>query len=356
MLDLVGDCWRDLAGRLLKFENPEPKDLDRDGLTSEQKGKVGDMTASRKVKVPDIPLNEIGEYYLAKKPFSWRWGNALYIEWFSQSNGRVLVESANYELRIVGEPVWEMSPEDEKLQRIANEKAMTENMDTLSEASAALSSEDAYGTASPQSEEEAERMLHRNDILADRIHFRMEREGDDADLERIIEEEIQRLDGGTIKDEAGWKENTADFDLELDIGFEGIEYDRFAHPLVERVQELAGQLFETKRDRDWVPKGAMEEHPVAYLLESVAKAGAKMAGALNGQDWPPEINHCGMTIARLKRARVYLDDAITALESCQELKLVDFDSMGVVLVEVIDIAKEADEIISELRARLKDGS
>lgn len=63
-----------------------------------------------------------------------------------------------------------------------------------------------------------------------------------------------------------------------------------------------------------------------------------------------------MTIARLKRARVYLDDAITALESCQELKLVDFDSMGVVLVEVIDIAKEADEIISELRARLKDGS
>jgi len=94
---------------------------------------------------------------------------------------------------------------------------------------------------------------------------------------------------------------------------------------------------------------------LAYLLESVTKAGAKLAGALNGQDWPPAIDHCGMTIARLKRARVYLDDAITALESCQEQKLIEFAAMGVILVEVIDIAKEADEIIIELRARLKDG-
>jgi hypothetical protein len=87
-------------------------------------------------------------------------------------------------------------------------------------------------------------------------------------------------------------------------------------------------------------------------VESAAKAGAKMAGALNGQDWPPGIDHCGMIIARLKRARVYLDDAITALESCQEQKLIEIEIMGVVFVEVIDIAKEADDIIAELRARL----
>ena len=44
-LDLAGDCWFDLAGRLLRFTNPEPKDMDRDGLTTEQKGMVGDITA-----------------------------------------------------------------------------------------------------------------------------------------------------------------------------------------------------------------------------------------------------------------------------------------------------------------------
>jgi hypothetical protein len=62
-----------------------------------------------------------------------------------------------------------------------------------------------------------------------------------------------------------------------------------------------------------------------------------------------------MVIARLKRARVYLDDAITALESCQEQKLIDLGSMGVVMVEVMDIAKDADDIIAECRSHLEEG-
>ena len=68
-LYLAGDCWRDLAGQLLKFTNPEPKHMDRDGLTTAKQGMVGDITATRKVKVPDILLDEIGDYCLAKKPF-----------------------------------------------------------------------------------------------------------------------------------------------------------------------------------------------------------------------------------------------------------------------------------------------
>jgi len=196
-LDLAGDCWRDLAGRRLEFANPEPRALDRDGLTSEQKGMVGDITASRKVKVPDIPPDEIGDYALAKKPFPWHWGNALYLEWFSRSNGRVVIESANYELKIVGEPQWEMSPDEEKRQRLANEQAMDGFMDTLAEASGPGLGEGADWEDSPQSEEEADRLLHRNDLLTDRIHARMEREGREADFERIVREEIERLAGET---------------------------------------------------------------------------------------------------------------------------------------------------------------
>lgn len=354
-LDLAGDCWRDLAGRLLRFTNPEPKVVDRDGLTIEQKGIVGDMTASRKVKVPEIPLDEIGDYYLAKKPLPWHWGNALYLEWFSQSNGRVVLETASYELRIVGEPRWEMSPEEEKLQRIANEQAMTGFMDTLSDASDAGANEDAEWNDSPQTEEEADRMLHRNDILTDRIHARLEQEGEDADLEQIIENEIKRLSGETNEVDIGWMDGLPDFASEMEKGFDVDELDPFEHPLVERARELAAQLIEAERDKQWVPEGAMEEHPAAYLVECVAKAGAKLAGALDGQVWPPEIDECGMIIAQLKRARVYMDDAITALESCQEQKLIEVEIMGVVFVEIIDIAKEADDIIAELRARLKDG-
>lgn len=133
-LNLTGNCWRDLAGRRLEFANPRPKPGDLGNFPLMQKGAAGDITASRKVKVPDIPLDQIGEYYAAKKPFPWHWGNALYLEWFGETNGRVVIESAGYDLKIIGEPAWEMTPEEEAAQRRANGEAMTGFMERLSRA------------------------------------------------------------------------------------------------------------------------------------------------------------------------------------------------------------------------------
>lgn len=139
-LNLMGNCWRDLAGRRLEFTNPEPKAGDLGNFAAVQKGLAGDISASRKVKVPDIPMDQIGEYYAAKKPFPWHWGNSLYLEWFSERNGRVVIESASYELKIVGESAWEMTPEEEETQRRANGEAMTTFMERL--AAAAEAAED----------------------------------------------------------------------------------------------------------------------------------------------------------------------------------------------------------------------
>lgn len=133
-LNLTGNCWRDLAGRRLEFTNPRPKPGDLDRFAPVQKGTAGDITASRKVKVPDIPMDQIGEYYAAKKPFPWHWGHALYLEWFGETNGRVVIESASYDLKIIGESVWEMTSEEEEDQRRANGEAMTGFMERLSRA------------------------------------------------------------------------------------------------------------------------------------------------------------------------------------------------------------------------------
>ncbi len=58
-LMLVGDCWRDLAGTRLWFENPSPKvEADSAALVPNQTGIVGDMTASRKSKVPTVGEEE----------------------------------------------------------------------------------------------------------------------------------------------------------------------------------------------------------------------------------------------------------------------------------------------------------
>jgi hypothetical protein len=42
-----------------------------------------------------------------------RMANALQLEWFSDSNGRVLIESTDYELTI-SPPQWRLSPAEEK--------------------------------------------------------------------------------------------------------------------------------------------------------------------------------------------------------------------------------------------------
>ena len=76
ILNLEGDCWRDLAGSLLTFVNPSPDhDLGPPELANPQTGQVGDMTASRKCRVfTDEP---------DQRDFTWK--NMLSLEWFDQS-------------------------------------------------------------------------------------------------------------------------------------------------------------------------------------------------------------------------------------------------------------------------------
>lgn len=380
-LRLTGNCWRDLAGRLLEFTNPAPKPGDLDDLNTVQEGAVGDISASRKVKVPDIPMDQIGEYYAAKKPFPWHWGNSLYLEWFSESNGRVVIESASYELKIVGEPAWEMSPEEEEAQRKANGAAITGFLEQLSPATDLAAHEDAdFNAASdkmaaereeisawdekPQTEEEAEQMQARSDLLSDRIQARLKREGDKADFETIMHEEIERLHRELGEPEltpeqlarnAEWieemnratEEALKNPDPELEADLEA------KHPLAERAFELSIQVQDTAEDEGWIPEGASQEHPAAELTGAIMSAAAKLAGALNGRHWPPGIDECAGIVVRLKRAREYLDDALRAMESCQDEKLVNLRLLGPILVEVIDLAHDADEIIAELRERLE---
>ncbi len=97
-LELAGNPWRDLAGRVLRFTNPQPKEGGIEGLASEQHGSVGDITASRRVRVPGCPPGEMKRLRGAGEPCPWRWANALYLEWFGTRNGRVVIESSDYQL------------------------------------------------------------------------------------------------------------------------------------------------------------------------------------------------------------------------------------------------------------------
>jgi len=59
-LELKGNAHPDLAGCLLTFKNPKSRfpHPHLDSLARVQRGSVGEMTASRKTRVLDIPVEE----------------------------------------------------------------------------------------------------------------------------------------------------------------------------------------------------------------------------------------------------------------------------------------------------------
>jgi hypothetical protein len=112
-LELKGNAHPDLAGCLLHFTNLGPRfaDAQLDSLASVQRGAVGDMTASRKARVLDVRLDEAHQMSKQEQQPPEHLANALYLEWFSDSNGRILIESADYELT-VSPAAWQLTDEE----------------------------------------------------------------------------------------------------------------------------------------------------------------------------------------------------------------------------------------------------
>lgn len=357
-LDLTGDAWRDLAGRRLEFKNPSPKTGDVSHLADRQNGVIGDCTASRKVKVPDIPLDQVGAYYAAKKPWTWHWGNCLYLEWFSEANGRVVIESVAYQLAVSPESAWDMTPVEEEQQRRANAAALARCLEQMSEAVGEMAGE------RPMSEAEAEQLQEEGDRLIDRIEARLEREGADARFEDILEEEIERRrrergEAPAPEQEAqrlSWLEDLNRAAAESARYFNpSEEWVDSRHPVAQRAYALAIRLMQEPEQRGWTPSGAGEEHPLVDLAAATMKAGAKLASALNGGKWPPPVILCAYSIVRLKRARGYLEDALRAAEHCQHERLADDAWLLEAGGELHALADECEALLAELRAKLERG-
>jgi hypothetical protein len=124
VLTLRGNAHPDLAGCMLTFTNPNPPVAHDhlDSLHPVQDGTIGDLTASRKVREIDIPLEEALEMIRRKEKPPEHMANCLYLEWFSDYNGRVVVESTRYDLTISA-PAWTLTPEENE-QRAKEEAAI----------------------------------------------------------------------------------------------------------------------------------------------------------------------------------------------------------------------------------------
>jgi hypothetical protein len=380
---LTGDAQPDLHGRFLTFANPGAKPGRPGGLSLRQRGAAGHITASRKVRIPDVPLERIGEYHKTGRPLPCHWGNVLHFEWFSETDGRIVIE-APYALQISADaPTWELSPGekaalDDALAAGADDDPVIiiRNPDFAGppESEAWKESRENAGAGEddewrPPTEEEADRTQAESDLLADRIMARMEREGEGADFEKILDEEITRRrrergkSGPTPEQLADNQRRLDDLNAGAEEVLREMESEAWKgpakprwHPLTMRARELALRVSKEVEERNWCPADAHGEHPVLQLVSSLMCVGPKLAGALGAhEDRPPPLIFAAATIVRLKKALDFIEDVRLAAECCAGQNLIEAAWLDGVMREAGEIAAAIEVLIAELRARLKEG-
>ncbi len=143
MLKLAGNCHPDLAGwkfRIHRIEPDLPKDFggdeppDYSGISSDQSGHVGDITADQMIKHFDIPDDELVRRLNAGEKPQFAWRKCLYLEWYSNQNGRVVIQSTRLEVERIGQRAFELSEAEWLEQSSQNANEMNHFMGQLGDA------------------------------------------------------------------------------------------------------------------------------------------------------------------------------------------------------------------------------
>ena len=342
VLELTGNCHKDLAGCRLTFTNPTPKADGGITLAANQRGAVGDMTAARKVRVI-----EDFDYLAMKrgKKFPEHLANCLYLEWFSEANGRVVIESATYQIS-VSEPVWRLAPDEEIRQHEANADAMRSFMERA--AGALDPREEAAYDGTPKDEFEWELFLRASDRRTTKLGELLEKYHDHPDRDRVIAREMgwtaieEMLDAEAEFNAEEEPDNPGDAEFEESEPLE-MDEDPIRHPLVARLINQSATLMELagdKRDDD------LEE-----MVRGFIAVGPKIAGALGivrpGRNLGNEFN--GLVVAKLKRAIGELSRAINAASRLKESEAELPFSIDEWVTEMLGTRQEILTLMNEFR-------
>lgn len=303
-LELDGDCWRDLAGGKLSFINPAPRPQPELAvLGTEQRGVVGDITASHKIRVATSGIEEIEALQASGEPVPYAWRPSFYFEWFSQQNGRVLIEATDLQIS-ASEAAWTMDADAEQAQQLLNLQAMR---DYITGAIRRRKSHDSEA----DDEFAWEQRLRESDRMAEAYQEVLEKYMDDPDCERK-EAFVMGWDG-LLNAMAERDESGIDDDLESTPRFEIEDGDDLPddpefdppHPLQERAYQLA-LLSHRLVERD-----APMDSPSHRLVSNLLQVSAKLAGALHSTDADGEYEN-GFVLAILKRCVNWMNDALAA--------------------------------------------
>jgi len=364
ILELKGNAWPDLAGCLLTFKNPLKRIAHQhlDTLNPSQHGVIGDLTASRKVRVFDIPFEKA--YAMCKrgeKPPE-HMANCLYLEWFSKENGRVVIESVDYELTISA-PEWRMTPEEDE----ERAKEAAAGMNWFMQAITDAIDKQKRGQKDPEEpwdEHDYEKFLKESDARTEKYGELLDKYGDSDEAEEKIakemgwnreltEEEQQKHNEWIEEMNRAAEEALNAPQPEPEPHREGVDWVRdkhghIVHPLEHRCAESGLKFW---RQVEKLGKKKFEEKNVAQFIFELQTTGAKLAGALNGIARNEGLDDPGFIVACLKRALSHLHKSQAGLESAAAKKRLPARMTNAARKELFEIREGILKLMDEYRGR-----
>jgi hypothetical protein len=375
MLELKGNACADLAGCLLAFENPkETFSMRSDArLAPLQCGTVGDLTASRKVRVFDMPTEEAYMRKKQKLPVPEHMANCVYLEWFSELNGRVVIESTDYKVSI-SPPAWRLTAEEEENRQKEAASGFSGFMQKLNEA---LESQKHEPPEEKEWDEfDYERFMRESDARTDKYGELLDKYMDHPDRDRIIAKEMgwtwleEALDDekeeGEAKEqfktefqseseaagEQGFEIPDELPDMQPDPATEGVDWVRdkrghTSHPLALRALDGSVALW---RKCDELGLSKTDDEDLCNLIGEYQITSAKLAGALDGLAYGRDLREGAFIVAYLKRALGHLHAAQAALEKVMLEKTLPENTLVSVRTELFALREEILRLMREFRA------
>lgn len=366
VLELRGNAWPDLAGCRLKFKNPLQRVAQHglDSLNPKQDGQVGDITASRKVRVPAVPLADFLNWPKAKGQPPSRWANCLYLEWYSAQNGRVVLESADYHLEISA-PEWRLTPAEEAERAKLAAAGLTGFMQKLTEAI----EQQKRGQKDPEAEwdeHDYEKLMKESDARTDKYGELLDKYGHSDEAHEQIAREMGWTRDLTPEEAAEEDKRIEEMNRlceealnepepEPDPAREGIDWLRdkhghIHHPLQHRCSESALKYW---RKTDRLGLQNSNDKALGNFIGEWLTTSAKLAGALDGIAQERGPRDAAFTVAYLKRALNHLHKSQAGLETLarRKKKLLPDNLVVAARKELFAIREGILKLMDEFRGR-----
>ncbi len=373
-VELHGNFLRDLAGGELMFENPNPVEPAHEfpNLDPLQIGLTGDMTASRKINLVDAK----------RKNGKTRKANALYLEWFSETNGRIVIEATDFSLQL-SPSAWLMDAADEQAQINANRQAFRDWLEHLSEIEEEEEMEHSPNLPDrPMNEFEWEKVLRDSDRKNERLGEVLEKYHGHPDSEKLIaremgwtwvEEELEAQERGVFiesaepearpfsdapdffssRDDDDDEDDLLDEDREPDPAREGIDWMRdedgsIEHPLAVKALQFSSLLWRELEDQ-----GLLGENGDSRVFEWVGlieSAGVRLSTTLGDVAFGDDVEP-GYIIAGLKRSVHQIHQALDLLQQIEPLNLIERTRAKDCQVALFELREEVIAMMMSFRRK-----